>query len=333
MKITIILCTYNRCQSLKKALESVAALRLPESDDWEALVVDNNSSDQTREAVEDFCRRYPGRFRYLFEARQGKSHALNAGIREAHGDVIAFMDDDVTVEPRWLQNLTASLHNSEWAGAGGRILAQRTFAPPRWLPLERRYALAPLALFDLGPDAGELAEPPFGTNMAFRKCVFEKYGAFRTDLGPRPGSEIRSEDSEFGHRLLAAGERLRYEPSAFVYHEVPESRVQKEYFLAWWFDRARADIRAFGIPSDVKWRLGGVPLVFFRRLTVWTLRWLVAVKPSRRFSCKLNVWTVTGQILECHRQSLGAKRRTEEESGQLSAVAGHQPATSIQPKP
>jgi glycosyltransferase involved in cell wall biosynthesis len=319
MKITVILCTYNRCHSLAKALESAAALILPESDEWEVLVVDNNSRDRTREVAENFCRRYLGRFRYFFEPLQGKSHALNAGIREAHGDILAFMDDDVTVEPTWLQNLTAALHKEKWVGSGGRILPEQTFTPPRWLSLEGRYSLAPIALFDLGPEASELAEPPFGTNMAFRRGIFEKYGGFRTDLGPQPGSEIRSEDSEFGHRLLAAGERLCYEPSAVVYHAVPECRLQKKYFLDWWFDKARADIRAFGIPSHTKWRLGGIPLVLFRRLAVWTVRWQLAFKPSRRFSCKLKVWVVAGQILECYRQSFGAKRRAERRSSQHSA--------------
>src|SRR5690349_7477494 len=101
-------------------------MKLSESVEWEVLVVDNNSSDQTREVVDEFCRRYPGRFRYLFESRPGKSCALNAGVREARGAVVAFMDDDVTVEPTWLQELTAALHNGQWAGAGGRILPQRT---------------------------------------------------------------------------------------------------------------------------------------------------------------------------------------------------------------
>lgn len=98
-----------------------------------------------------------------------------------------------------------------------------------------------------------------------------------------------------------------YEPSAVIYHEVPKSQVQKAYFLDCWFDNARADIRAFGIPAHIRWHLGGIPLVFFRRLTVWTLRWMVAIEPSRRFSCKLNVWTVSGQILECYRQSRDTK--------------------------
>ena len=67
MNITVILCTYNRCQILVKALSSVALSRLPEPVAWEVLVVDNNSRDRTRDVVADFCRRYPGRFRYLFE--------------------------------------------------------------------------------------------------------------------------------------------------------------------------------------------------------------------------------------------------------------------------
>ena len=131
MKITIILCTYNRCGSLAKALQSASALRLPDSDEWEVLVVDNNSSDKTREVVEEFRGRYPGRFRYLFEPQQGKSYALNAGVREARGDVLAFTDDDVTFEPMWLQNLTASLRTGEWAGAGGRTLPPRAEASRR----------------------------------------------------------------------------------------------------------------------------------------------------------------------------------------------------------
>ena len=311
MSITVIVCTYNRCQSLAKALESAASLRLPKPDEWEVLVVDNNSSDQTREVAAQFHQRYPRRFRYLFEAQQGKSYALNAGIREARGDILAFIDDDVTVDPTWLHHLTVCLHNGEWAGAGGRVLPQQTFAPPSWLAFEEPHVLGPFALFDLGPEACELAQTPFGNNMAFRKDVFEKYGGFRTDLGPRPGSEIRSEDAEFGRRLLDAGERLRYEPSAVVYHEVPERRLQKSYFLEWWFDKARADVRAFGSPVDTHWRVAGIPLVLFRRLTVWTLRWLVAFRPSRKFFCKLQVWVVAGQILESYHQSRDRQRRGE----------------------
>ena len=309
MDITVILCTFNRSQTLSKALASVSAQAFPREVEWEVLVVDNNSGDNTREVVEDFGRRYPGRFRYLFEPQPGKSHALNAGIQEAGGEILAFMDDDVTVEEWWLQNLTAGLGDAGTAGAGGRILPQWECSPPNWLPRRGRYALAPLALFDLGPDAGQLAEPPFGTNMAFRKEMFARYGGFRTDLGPRPGCEIRNEDTEFGRRLLSAGEKIRYEPSAVVYHPVPEKRLKPEYFLAWWFDKGRADVREFGIRDVLCY--WGLPLHVIRSLAVGILRWIVTLDPSLRFESKLKVWGNAGEIVECYRQSSGANAKRE----------------------
>jgi glucosyl-dolichyl phosphate glucuronosyltransferase len=302
MKVTVILCTYNRCESLSKALESVAASSVPASVDWDVLVVDNNSRDQTRAVVEGYCRRYPNRFGYLFEPQQGKSYALNSGIRASNADVLAFMDDDVEVDANWLYNLTASLDGGQvWSGAGGRILPEMGFIPPPWLDSGTRYALAPLAMFDLGASACELREAPFGTNMAFRREMFSKHGDFRTDLGPRPGSEIRNEDVEFGNRLLVAGERFWYEPSAVVYHSVPPNRLNKTYFLAWWFDKGRADLRQNGRP-EANWYIGGIPIYLIRRLCVWSLRWVCNIDPRRRFTCKLKVLGLAGEIAESRAQ-------------------------------
>jgi glucosyl-dolichyl phosphate glucuronosyltransferase len=309
MKISVIVCTYNRCTSLASALDSIAASIVPSSTEWEVLVIDNSSTDRTREVTEDFCTRNPGRFRYLLEPQRGKSHALNTGIREAKGDILAFTDDDVIVEPTWLHNLTAVLDNEEWVGSGGRTLPEQNFLPPRWLLLETKHATGPLAVFDLGPVATMLSEPPFGNNVAFHKRMFERYGTFRTDFGPPPGNKIRGEDTEFGRRLLTAGERLYYEPSAVVYHSVPTSRIRKEYFLEWWYDKARTDIQEFGPPSESKWQLNGIPLILFRRLTVWTLKWIFGLSPAKRFSCKLNVWSSAGKIMECHNEFRKSTRR------------------------
>jgi glycosyltransferase involved in cell wall biosynthesis len=311
MRLTAILCTYNRCQSLQRALNSAAALVLPESVEWEVLVVDNNSNDQTRKTVGGFSARYPGRFRYLFEPRPGKSHALNAGIREARGDVLAFMDDDVVVHPEWLQNLTAALQDREWAGSGGRILPEWNCSPPRWLSPDSSHAAGPLVAFHPMQEAGEISVAPIGTNMAFRKEMFEKYGNFRVDLGPRPGSELRNEDTEFGERLLAAGERLRYEPSAIVYHPVSENRLKKEYFLAWWLNKGEANIRQFGVRPGTKYRVAGIPLYLLRRFAKWTVKWMLSVDPVKRFSNRLHAWENVGEILECYRESTAPKKRTE----------------------
>ena len=312
MKITVILCTYNRCEVLTKALESVALQILPESVQWEVLVVDNNSSDQTRDVVVSFCKRLPERFRYLYESRPGKSHALNTGIHEARGDILAFMDDDVTVEPTWLQNLTKYLSNGEWAGVGGRTLLADGFSAPSWMLLDGLYSLGPAlaALFDLGDEPCELRDPPYGTNMAFHKRMFDKYGGFRTNLGPRPGTTIRNEDTEFGRRVLANSERIRYEPTAVVYHPVPKGRIDKKYFLRWWFDYGRAEV--LEIPRrpsiwGISRRYFTIPKMIVTVMPRKVFCWLFTFSPQYRFLNKCAVWKIAGQIREIHRQWGDAK--------------------------
>jgi glycosyltransferase involved in cell wall biosynthesis len=306
MNISVVLCTFNRCQSLRKALDSLAASKVSTGLTWEVLVVDNNSNDQTRDVVDEFSKGNPDRFRYLFEPNPGKSYALNLGIQEARGDVLAFVDDDVIVEGTWLQNLTAPLNNTSWAGSGGRILPQPGFTPPRWLPLDGPDNMGGiLAIFDLGERPGPLHQSPLGTNMAFRRIVFERHGKFRTDMGPRPGSEIRNEDTEFGRRIMAAGELLWYEPSAVVYHEVPQNRLSKKYFQKFWFDQGRASVRELGTRPDIL----GIPRDYLTTIKMAvllganTINWILTRDPRRRFYRKFWVWFTAGKVAEFFRQS------------------------------
>lgn len=309
MSITVIVCTYNRCQVLAKALESMAESEIPNSVDWEVLVVDNNSVDKTRELVEEYSERYPGRFRYLFEPAQGKSFALNAAIREARGNVLAFTDDDVVVESTWLWSLASPLDNGEWSGTAGRIIPVLNQPLPRWLTPDQLYLAGPFVAFDLGLLPVPLTKAPFGANMAFRLEMFEKYGGFRTDLG-RVGDSLRcGEDTEFARRLLAAGEPLCYEPSAVVRHRVPESRLRKGYLLSWFFHYSRSDIAQSGILPETNWSIAGIPLYLFRRLGRWSVEWVLSVKPSRRFACRRNVWSVAGIAVGCFELSRKLKKR------------------------
>lgn len=309
MTIDVILCTYNRCEILEEVLASVAASVVPSSIVWSVIVVDNNSSDRTQEVVTGFRDRYPHRFRYVFEPESGKSYALNTGIRESHADVLAFLDDDVTVESSWLFNLVAPLADDTCSGVGGRTLPKDAFAAPSWLAMSGPYSMGGIlcANFDLGDVPCTLSEPPYGANMAFRRTMFEKYGGFRTDMGPSPRTDVPrpNEDTEFGRRLLAAGERLTYAPSAVVYHPVPSGRVTKEYFLRWWFDYGRAQIRekgrqpsAFGI---VPRYCLSIPRLIGTHLTVRIFRWLATFSPQVRFFRKTEVWRTVGMIVESYR--------------------------------
>jgi glycosyltransferase involved in cell wall biosynthesis len=308
MNISLIICTYNRGDSLLKTLESVVASEMPTSIEWELVVVDNNSRDQTRAAVQEFSTRHPGRIRYVFEPNQGLSNARNAGIQAARGEVIVFTDDDVIVDGSWLLKLSRSLCDRSCVGAGGRVLPPQGVVLPNWLSLTGPYDLGGrvAALFDQGDERKELSEPPYGANMAFRREMFQKYGYFRTDLGRRPGSLIGGEETEFGMRLIAAGERLGYEPSAIVYHPVPEERLNKKYLLAWSFDFGRAITLQKGRRAAVL----GIPRHFvsisnlvFRLLPLSIMHWLMAVNSQRRFFCKCRVWQTAGEITEVWRQN------------------------------
>jgi len=302
MDVSVVLCTFNRCGLLGTALDSLAASVMPDGITWEILVVDNNSKDRTRDVVAEFSRRYPERFRYLFEARAGKSFALNAGIAASKGAVVAFVDDDVTVASDWLENLTAPLRRESLAGTGGRVVPQWTSDPPKWLARNSWAIAGPLVSFDRGEKYRPLEESPVGTNMAFARRVFEQYGGFRVDLGPTPDSEIRNEDSEFARRLFRAEERLYYVPQAVVYHPVTENRLTKRYFQTWWFDKARSEIREAGVPKEAGRMFQGIPLPMFRRLLRWILQWLITVNPRNRFECKLRAWYTAGVITESHRR-------------------------------
>src|SRR5579863_6363284 len=101
MTITVAVPTHNRARTLALALESLARLRLEPGTEIECLVIDNNSSDDTPGVVEHFARTAPFSTKRVFEPRQGSSYARNRAVREARGELIFFIDDDVIVEPDW----------------------------------------------------------------------------------------------------------------------------------------------------------------------------------------------------------------------------------------
>jgi glucosyl-dolichyl phosphate glucuronosyltransferase len=297
-RVTIILCTYNRSEELSGALRSIAQSEVSAAVEWDVLVVDNNSTDQTREVVQEFCREFPGRFKYLFELRQGKTYALNAAVRAASGDILVFTDDDVVVEPNWLQSMTTAIDRYGCAGVGGRILPKWNQPPPTWLPLEDQNLLAALVSFDLGTEAKPLLVPPFGANMGFRKRVFEQYGGFRTDLGPCRRRGKLNDDTEFGRRVLNGGETIIYEPAATVRHLVPQNRLKKQYFLEWSYAKGRSDVRETAVSENPRPLWSRVPARYLRRLLRWTLHWMVSINPATRFHYKCVVWGLAGQIVE-----------------------------------
>lgn len=318
--VSVILCTHNRAESLRQALESLSNLTLPDGWSDEILIIDNNSSDHTAKVGEIFVQRDRNRFRYIFESRQGKSYALNTGIAQAKADILVFTDDDVTFDSNWLAELWNPFKQLNCLGAAGRIVPVWTVEKPQWLQLEGPNKLmSAIVQFDLGNEPCLMKTPPFGANMAFRKEAFHKHGFFRTDLGPNAVSEMRGEDTEFCRRLINAGETLIYTPHSIVYHPVEKSRTEKSFFLSWYFDYGRASIKEEGSHSSVRCSFGIPHYYLFLSLPRSVLKWVFTLSSRRRFYQKLTTYLVLGKIVESFsmwrkgRESLSMKPTRESE--------------------
>ena len=298
MSLSVIVCTYNRSASLRKVLSCLNRLTLPAGMSCEVIIVDNNSNDDTRSTVEAITRERRGFFKYVFEARQGKSFALNKGISVAQGNIIAFTDDDVELDTEWLVEISRVFESYDCAAVGGKTIAVWTSPKPYWYEEAGPYRLlSAIVKLDLGESPCELKIPPPGANVAFRRNIFEKYGLFREDLGPNSTDLIRGEDAEFCWRVIHGGEKFIYAPRAIVYHPVERSRTKKEYFQAWYYDQGRASVRMEGIPEGTL-RYLGVPRYFVRNFFEVLVKWACSFDTRRRFFYKLKLIQIAGQITE-----------------------------------
>jgi GT2 family glycosyltransferase len=286
-------------------LGTLQDLVVPPGVDWELLVVDNNSTDETPEVIGEFITELP--VRYLFEEQQGLSHARNRGVTEARGEILLFTDDDVVVHPSWLEEMVTGFATHDCLASGGRVEAVWTQEKPDWYDNTGPYRLIGAVVeFDLGPDAGDATSPPIGANMAFRREVFTRHGLFRPDLGVSDKSRMLGEDTELSRRIMKDGGRVLYLPSAIIYHPVEPERVRKSYFERWYFNYGRTLVRVDPEATTAGITYFGVPRHLFRSLATSGLRWLVTADHRRRFYHKLQCCQYLGEIVEAYRQSWDA---------------------------
>ena len=257
---SVIVCTYQRAESLRGTLMALRELEVAPNRAVEFIVVDNNSSDHTRSVVEE-CRHQWAALRYEFEARQGLSHARNHGIAAARGDIILFTDDDVLPAPDWLEQTVAGLERYGADACGGYIAPIWEAPPPAWLT-ERFYGFLAVRTDredDYPIDSPSLA--PFGANMAFRRAVFDKVGLFDTERG-RKGKVLASgEDGEMFERILAAGLKAVFLGRSRVRHKVEAFRMTKAYIRRWRRQTSRNLALSKGMPGSR--RIFNIPLYLF----------------------------------------------------------------------
>lgn len=229
--ISVILCTHNQSERLRKTLAELPKLTAP-TRPWELVVINNNSSDDTAQVLAERAWRPPGvAVRVFFETKLGLSNARNRGLVEAAGDYVLFIDDDENPDPQWLVAYERAILAHRPDALGGRIDVLFEHGDrPRWLQDE---LLGFLGLLDHG-DAQWLTEPnkPFyGGNFAVRQPVFEVAGTFDADLGRKGRANNGGEDTDFYRRLLGLECRIRWVPDAIIYHRIRSDKLRRGYFL------------------------------------------------------------------------------------------------------
>jgi glycosyltransferase involved in cell wall biosynthesis len=220
-RISVCICTYNRCESLERALASLAQQTGVNWRDVEIVVIDNNCTDHTAQVVDGFARQLP--IRRVVETNQGLSHARNRALAEANGEWLLFTDDDMLFDERWIAAYLDALRRfPEASYAGGRMLPRWEGAAPRWFRGERLALMdGLLGWFDLGGDTREFApgDPaPYGASFAVRITDARKLGRFRTDLGVSGAAMGRGEETEFLTRARQQGARGVYVHDAVNHH-------------------------------------------------------------------------------------------------------------------
>jgi glycosyltransferase involved in cell wall biosynthesis len=253
--LTVAICTWNRAKLLDHALAAMHELVVPDGVEWELLVVNNNSTDDTDAVVSRHSTELP--IRYLLEPTQGKSHALNRAVREAAGEYILWTDDDALVCRDWMAAYVDAFRG--WPSAavfGGPVRPWYEGTPPRWLEEALPIVSGAYALRDFGEESLPLSAKrvPYGVNMAVRSND-QARNLYDTALGPRPGSQLRGEETALVREMLENGASGWWVPDAVVRHWVPKDR-QTLAFVRSFYRGIGEGYAIQGNPADTAMLLG-----------------------------------------------------------------------------
>lgn len=280
--ISVLVCTYNRCADLREMLETALEQETDGEFSYEVLVVDNNSTDQTRRVVEEFVAGGHDNLRYLFEGRQGKSYALNTGLGAARGRLYVVGDDDFILPPDWLKKIfTAFRAHPEVSVVSGKVLPLWQADAPAWLTPRHWSAIA---MADYGDEEFYADER---NQICLLACAFRRadvlaVGGYRVGLSVTGGQIGGVEDLDILQRLWRAGYKAVYQPHIFFWHKVEPQRMTKQYHRRWHeghgrFYAALRDERAERSAA----RLFDVPAYLYRQAAADAFGWLKCVLLGR----------------------------------------------------
>jgi glycosyltransferase involved in cell wall biosynthesis len=315
MRLDVVIPTHNRAELLPRALESLLTAQPPPRLSMDVTVVDNRSTDHTRSVVESFVPSFGERLHYVYEAKPGRSQALNAGIAATRGDLVGMIDDDEEVDRGWLLTIADAFADSRTDFIGGPYLPRWGGQRPVWVGSGYGAVIGWAECGDRTQQFGPGCEAMLmGGNAVIRRSILERVGPYSVDLGRTPGGRLLScEDEDMFGRLLAIGARGFYRPDLIIHHYVGPERLTKRYFRRWCFwrgvsqgvlDRRRPEAVSYvlGVP---RYRVGAAV-----RSTIDSGRRLFRrAEPARIFQNELAWWDLAGFVYGKHFYSSGGSAK------------------------
>jgi len=233
--ISVIIATYNRSICLERVINDLLNQQLSGTFDYEMIIVDNGSTDNTENMVKNLKEQASGRLIYCKQLAPGKSNALNMGITQSKGEIIAFTDDDVMVEKNWLSSIAECFNKYPCDGIAGKVLPVFPDKTPQWVRQNPVQMAGVVVIYDHGDtacQADKTTERFIGSNWAFKSSVFKDCGLFSTDLGPGTPMVV-GEDEEFYSRLFLKNKVLYYCPQVIIRHPVDLNRLSWAKMAKW----------------------------------------------------------------------------------------------------
>ena len=257
MKISVAICTWNRSRLLRQTLDSIVAADHSQVDNWELIVVDNNSTDDTPAVVAEFEARLP--IVYAQETMQGHSASRNRAIELATGDLIVWTDNDVIVDSDWLSAYRSAADRWPKSAFFGGVIEPVFESPkPAWLEETWEKCKPVYAARDLGEEEFALAanQFPYGANFAVRSEVQREF-KFDILVGRVSGSLVGEDEIDLLRRITAAGYAGTWVPTAKVQHYIPDDRVTtkyvRDYFVGQGVANVLNDKATFFSPFRARW--------------------------------------------------------------------------------
>jgi glucosyl-dolichyl phosphate glucuronosyltransferase len=284
--ISIVICTYNRQKFIGECLACLAKQTLPVQK-WEAIIIDNNSTDDTAAIVKTFIDQHSGLpFRYVYENNKGLSFARNRGIAEASSSLICFIDDDAEAVPEFAATILSFMEtHPEASGAGGRVLPKYSeSSEPAWM---NKYLAGFIGLVDHGEPAriftGKM-KYPIGCNMTYRKQILIDAGGFNNQL------TFRGDDKHIYYAVKKINDRVYYLHNALVYHNIDASRLAFDNFKKLFLKTGNEEkIRI--AHENGKMEMAAKLLEYFVKLGVSFILWMIFILKGQEIKGRYTMYS------------------------------------------